>query len=243
MTESKRHRTSRQAGATRRLLAISLLALAAAGLASGARASGGGATAAPPPAAAPEDPKIVAARHYNAAVQLRERADRLRAELPTIEDEKKRAKTEKKIEASYESAERELRQAVRLNPRFFEAFSDLGYALRKQGQYEQALGAYDTALGLSPGYAPAIEYRAEAYLGLGRVEEAKAAYMTLFERDRARADELLAAMKAWVASRQADPGAVSQAAIEDLAAWVASRDSVAQQVPPVGAQQARGWGQ
>lgn len=224
------------------ILIIAILALSSAGVATNAFASGGGSSA-PPPSAPPEDPQVVAVRHYNTAVQLRERATRLTAELRTIEDEKKRGKTEKKIANSYRSAERELRSAIRLNQRMFQAHSDLGYALRKQGQYEEALASYDTALALSPGYVEAIEYRAEAYLGLGRVEEAKSAYMTLFESDRGRADELLDAMRTWVEEKRVDPGSVSNAAVEDLAAWVATRGSVARQVVPIDQQATRGWGQ
>ncbi len=226
---------------TGRNLLLSLVLLACGGVTGSVFAAGGGSSA-PPPSAPPEDPQVVAVQHYNAAVQLRERATRLTAELPTIEEEKKRIKTEKKIVNSYRSAERELRSAIRLNPRLFQAHSDLGYSLRKQGKYDEALEAYDRALSLSPGYVEAIEYRAEAYLGLGRVEEAKAAYMTLFERDRGRADELLDAMKVWVEEKKTNPGTVNATAIDDLAAWVATRDSVAQHVAPIGEQSARGWG-
>lgn len=240
--QSLGRRAGRHRVAGRAILVISAAALLFASFGSTAYAAGGG-TSAPPPSAPPEDPQVIAVRHYNTAVQLRERATRLTAELPTIEVEKKRIKTEKKIANSYKSAERELRSAIQLNPRMFQAHSDLGYALRKQGRYEEALAAYDTALGLSPGYVEAIEYRAEAYLGLGRVEEAKSAYMTLFERDRGRANELLDAMKSWVEQKRSDPGSVSKAAIDDLAAWVATRESVARHVAPIDQQATRSWGQ
>jgi cytochrome c-type biogenesis protein CcmH/NrfG len=60
---------------------------------------------------------------------------------------------------------------VRLNPRLHEAFSSLGYAYRKTGDFDQALQAYERALVLAPGYAAAIEYQAEAHLGLNRTTE------------------------------------------------------------------------
>ena len=54
----------------------------------------------------------------------------------------------------------------------------------------------DRALELAPDYGEAIEYRAEAYLGLDRIDDAKKAYMQLFNLDRALADELMEAMRA-----------------------------------------------
>ena len=72
----------------------------------------------------------------------------------------------------------------------FQAWGSLGYAYRVTGNYPASLEAYAKALEIQPAYTPAIEYRAEAYLGLGRLDEVKSAYMTLFNSDRKRADEL-----------------------------------------------------
>ena len=44
-----------------------------------------------------------------------------------------------------------------------------------QDQSDSAKPLYDEALRLSPAYNEAIEYRGEAYLGLNRIEDAKAA--------------------------------------------------------------------
>ena len=190
----------------------------------------------------PQDPTVVAAGHYNQAINFRERATKLEAEIPLIEDEKKRTKAEKRLTRAYRNAETELRSAVKLNPRFHEAFSDLGYALRKQGKWDQAIKMYDQALSLSPNYPNAIEYRGQAYLGLGQVDEAKKAYMQLFANNREMADQLLAAMKTWVADHKANPGQVDATTVDALAEWVASREQVAQHVAPLQEQQARLWG-
>jgi tetratricopeptide (TPR) repeat protein len=190
----------------------------------------------------PMDPVAEAAGHYNQAIQYRERAAKLEAEIPTIENDAKRAKAKKKLNKTYRNAESQLRSAVRLNPRFHEAFSDLGFALRKQGELDDALKAYDTALSLSPNYPNAIEYRGEAFLGLGRVEDAKEAYMQLFANNREMADQLLQAMKGWVEAHKDNPTGTDTATVEALAEWVASRDQVARQVAPLQEQQAHLWG-
>jgi superkiller protein 3 len=106
----------------------------------------------------------------------------------------------------------------------FEAHSDLGYCLRKQGDFEAALAAYDRALEIQPKYAEAIEYRAEAYLGLNRLDEAKQAYMTLFKGQSDQASALLEAMQHWADENGED---------EAFSAWVVERTEIAGQTKSV----------
>ena len=61
--------------------------------------------------------------------------------------------------------------AVKKNPALFQAWGSLGYAYRKVGNYPASLEAYGKALEIEPNYTPAIEYRAEAYLALNRLDE------------------------------------------------------------------------
>jgi tetratricopeptide (TPR) repeat protein len=118
---------------------------------------------------------------------------------------------------------------VQNDPKMFQAWGGLGYAYRKTGNYPLALEAYDKALALKDSYTPAIEYRAEAYLGVNRLADVKTAYMTLFTADRPRADELAAAMEAWVEKRKADPAGVDPAAVDEFAKWVVERKQLASQ--------------
>jgi cytochrome c-type biogenesis protein CcmH/NrfG len=53
------------------------------------------------------------------------------------------------------------------------AHAMLGFAFRRQGDYVQALLHYWTALDLNPRHRGALEYLAEAYLELGRKEDAR----------------------------------------------------------------------
>ena len=106
----------------------------------------------------------------------------------------------------------------------FEAHSDLGYCLRRLGNYEKSLKHYNIALEINPTYAEAIEYRGEAYLGLNRVDDAKEAYMTLFKGNSDQAPDLLKAFHAYVEKQQAAGNNV-----EELAAWVAERTEIAGQ--------------
>lgn len=226
-------RTTRRSAA---LAAALLLALPAAALAEGG-APAPSSSSIPTPQLTPEQQ---ADQHYNRGIRLREKAWELEAKAAAASGGE-RAKLETKIEKTYRKAIREYESAVDLDPRHYRAYSDLGYALRKAGDYDAALAAYDRALGMVPNYAEAIEYRAEAYLGLGRLEDAKQAYLQLFAGDRDRADTLMEAMKQWVERHREDPGGQDPATIEAFADWVSQRDHLADQTASLSELQERRW--
>lgn len=59
------------------------------------------------------------------------------------------------------------------------AHAMIGYAWRKLGRYDLSLAAYDAALTLNPRNRAALEYLGEAYLDLGRHDEARAILLRL----------------------------------------------------------------
>lgn len=132
--------------------------------------------------------------------------------------------------ATYRRAAEQLEQVVGAAPRNHEAWNQLGYARRSAGEYPAALTAYQEALELEPGFAPAIEYRAEAHLALDRLEEAQEAYQTLFADPdhRQLAATLMHAMEWYVKVKEgADPAPEGFAGFRD---WVAERQRLAAQV-------------
>lgn len=193
------------------------------------------------PSAPKKTPEQQAVDHYNAGLKIRDKALALLKEASQATDEKDRAKLEKKAQQEFGKAIAQFRTATEKDPKFYPAQSDLGFALRKTGDYSGALQAYDRALSISPTYAPAIEYRGEAYLGLDRMEDAKNAYMALFPGDRDQADMLLKAMKGWVEKRRAEPGTLTPDAVQEFSAWVAQREELAGQTPSVSELQQRKW--
>ena len=56
------------------------------------------------------------------------------------------------------------KQAVQLKPDFAEAYNNLGYSYRMNGDFDQAITADKEALRLKPNVAEAHEYLAKAYL-------------------------------------------------------------------------------
>ena len=218
------------------LVTIALL-LGGAGL---VQASGGSSSTVDVAAPA-QDPMQVAQQHYERGLKARDKAWEREDKLGAATEDKEVTKLKARIEKEYQRALRAYDSALELNPNLYQALSDKGYAHRRLGGYGESLAAYDKALGLSPGYTPAIEYRGEAYLGLDRVEEAKEAYMILFQHDRALADELLVAMKGWLEEKKADAGGVDEGQVNSFESWVNERAEIAQQMAQLSKAESRRW--
>ena len=131
-------------------------------------------------------------------------------------------------DAAYAEAATYFGKALKLQLDHYEAANELGYCLRRLGDYRKALGAYNFALTIKPDFYPAIEYRGEAYLALGIIDQAKDAYLILFRNEPQLAAQLLEVMagakadpdfKAWVAERQAIAAATPGADMPAKASW------------------------
>ena len=197
-----------------------------------------------------KSPQEQAADLYNRGLKARDKAWKHEAKAEEItNNEKKRQKELAKAHKQFKNAAKNYRAAIKKVRGFYQAYSSLGYALRRSAFYEQApdqrakgyeesLQAYDRALSLQPDYAQAIEYRGEAYLGLDRVDDAKKSYLALFRLDRGEAAKLLKAMNEWVESKRKD-NSLDEATLESVAKWIAEREEISQQTGA--ASQGGGW--
>jgi tetratricopeptide (TPR) repeat protein len=186
-------------------------------------------------------PEQEAARAFNDGLDYSKKADKLGAEAAEQADAAKKERLTKKSIEKYADAAEKYQKAIEKSPKLFQAWGGLGYAYRKSGKYQDALTAYDKALALEPGYTPAIEYRAEAYLELDRLDEVKDAYMILFQHDRPRADELDAAIQKWVEKRKTSPGTLDPSAVDSFSKWAAERHGVATRTSSLLAPSHAGW--
>lgn len=218
------------------------LAVALSLVPSGAEAAGGSSSPPPPPPlSVPQSPEASARDSYNMGLKYRDKAWKLEEKAAASSTDAERRKLEGKVRKQYDKAKRMFLSATEKVPGFYQAFSSLGYAYRKTGEFEKSLAAYDRALELSPAYGEAIEYRAEAYLGLGRVDDARKAYMHLFGRDRALADELMEAMQDWAAERREDPAGIAGETLEGFDAWIKERGEIADQTAQLAGAADRAW--
>jgi len=182
-----------------------------------------------PAGAAPAPEGAMAARlAYNLGYEEFEKAQAEEILGQKLTGPKAKASADK-VRAGFTAARAKFEDAAKADPTTKEAWNLIGYTSRRLGEYEKSLAAYEKALALNPAYTEAIEYRAEAYLALYRVDDAKTAYMTLFASSRSHAAVLMESMQKWVAERRRQPAGVAAADVDAFAKWVEERATVAQQ--------------
>ena len=206
------------------ILLVTILAVPAL-IASGPGGGMGGGSA-PSPSMQQKSPHDQAVDYYNNAERRLDGLTKTHDEMKASTDAQKVAKLQAKLAKGLENAAADFERAVKNDPTLFQAYSELGFTLRKMGKFPESLEAYDKSLAIQPDYTPALEYRAEAYLGLNRIDDARKTYTDLFAGDRPRADALLIAMKGFVAARRADPAGLDAAQLEAFAKWVEQREVI-----------------
>ena len=92
-----------------------------------------------------------------------------------------------------------IREALGVRSDFAPAWNNLGNGLRRLGQDEEALRAYDRALALQPGFAEAHGNRGAALLALGRPQQALADFDAALAAQPGQAQLLLARADALLA--------------------------------------------
>lgn len=210
---------------TRQIFALFLALGVSYAYGAGSGGGGGGASVSPTAPAKPKAPEEISAQHYREGIRHKERAWKQEAKAADATSEKRRDRALAKAQKEYKKAIDRQGKAIEAVTSNYQAANELGYALRKTGDFDTALQAYDLALTIEPAYYPAIEYRGEAYLALGQFDDAKNAYMVLFNNDPELANQLMQAMSQW-----ADNNAESELSNEATAfrEWVAERKAVAQ---------------
>ncbi|HVT61343.1 MAG TPA: tetratricopeptide repeat protein [Thermoanaerobaculia bacterium] len=189
----------------------------------------------------PRTPESEAVELFNAGISFRDKAEKLEHEAAAEPEAKKKEKLEQKAVDKHESSIQKFVESTQKNPKLFQAWGSLGYAYRRTGKYPEALAAYDKALAIEQGYTPAIEYRAEAFLALNRLDDVKSAYMMLFRMDRVRADELFAAIEKWVQKKRTEPGSLGADVVENFAGWAAERKQLGAQTSSLLSPRSQSW--
>jgi len=101
-------------------------------------------------------------------------------------------------------------KAVDIDPTYYEAWNLVGFCSRMLKDYDRSLASYEKCLAIKPDYAPAREYLGEAYVELGKPDQAREQLAYL---EKAQATEetarLRTALDLW---DKAHPGAAPAAA-------------------------------
>ena len=77
------------------------------------------------------------------------------------------------LDENWSDVIRFMAEAIAEQPWNDDAHNLIGHAYRKLGDYDQSLDHYQTALQLNPYHRGALEYLGEAYLEMGRINDAR----------------------------------------------------------------------
>ena len=174
---------------------------------------------------------------FRTGIKQRDRAIKMEAKAAAAKTDKARDKALVKAQKSYVKAITKQGEALQLNPQNYAAANELGYALRKTGQYRKAIGAYNYALDINPNFHRATEYRGEAFLALGMFDQTKKSYMTLFRSDRDLANQLMASIDTWLADLDDNP----EPAQAEFVTWIEERKRLAVITEDLSTNNTRNW--
>jgi tetratricopeptide (TPR) repeat protein len=222
-------------------LAVAVAAATAAALPAYAQMPGGpgggpmgrpGAGGPPPDQSAPpqeDKPDVVSQKAYKlGAKALQKGKDHDAAAARAASPDKRAAEIEKASDEYYRALDL-FTLALSGRPEMAEAWDSVGYAHLRLGAYRESIDDYDHALKYRPDLEEAVLNRALAYLNLDRLDDAEAAYMDLFNHERALADQLMAAMQKWLADHRQDAKGMRPAQIDAFDTWLQERDKIARQ--------------
>ena len=176
-----------------------------------------------------DKPEAAAKKAYAAGMKSLTKAKNYETEAKNAPNEdKKNGALEKKNDA-YGRALDQFTEALSNDGEMYDAWNNVGYIHLKLGAYAESVDDYNHTLALKPDLLDAIEHRAEAYVAIDRLDDAKSAYMDLFNHDRPLADQLMVAMQSWTTEHRVNANGMRPADIAAFDNWVQERDGIAKQ--------------
>ncbi len=182
-------------------------------------------------------PEQRSAKAFRAGIKHRDKALKNLGKADKASTDKKRENYLKKARKEFDKAIAKQTDALQQSPENYKAANELGFALRQNGEYRKAIGAYNYALQINPNFHEATEYRAEAFLKLGFLDETKQSYMVLFRNKRELADELMSKFDVWIEQKN---GSLSESE-EAFVAWVNERKQLASISQGLSSNNKRAW--
>jgi tetratricopeptide (TPR) repeat protein len=182
------------------------------------------------PSAPPDvKPDAAAKKAYNAGVKSLTKAHEFQEIAAKAPNADKKTDALVKVNDAYGRALDQFTEALSNNGDMFEAWNNVGYVHLRLGAFNESIDDYNHTLRLKPDLLEAIEHRAEAFMGLDRLEDAKAAYMDLFNHARPLADQLMATMQKWLEDHHTAANGMRAADIDSFGKWLQERDGIAKQ--------------
>jgi hypothetical protein len=182
-----------------------------------------------PPSVSTEKPDATAKKAYTAGVKSLKKAREFEEIAAKATNPDKKAAALDKVSDAYGKALDQFTEALSNKGDMVDAWNGAGFVHLRLGAYSESIDDYNHALHLNSDLLEAVEHRAEAYMAVDRLDEAKAAYMDLFNHDRPLADQLMTAMQAWLDSHRTAANGMRSADIDSFGKWLQERDGIAKQ--------------
>jgi tetratricopeptide (TPR) repeat protein len=176
-----------------------------------------------------DKPDASAKKAFNAGVKSLNRAREYEDVAAKATNPDKRAGALDKVSDAYGKALDQFTEALSNKGDMFEAWNYVGYIHLRLGAYGEAIDDYNHTLALKPELLEAVEHRAEAYMAVDRLDDAKAAYMNLFNHSRPLADQLMVSMQKWRESHRVAANGMRASDIDSFGKWLEERDGIAKQ--------------
>ncbi len=176
-----------------------------------------------------EKPDAAAKKAFNAGVKSLNKAREYEEVAAKATNPDKKGAAMDKASDAYGRALDQFTEALRNKGDMFEAWNHVGYIHLRLGAYGESIDDYNHTLAIEPELPEAVEHRAEAYMAVDRLEDAKTVYMNLFNHARPLADQLMAAMQSWLESHRAAAGGMRAADIDSFGKWLQEREGIAKQ--------------
>ncbi|MFT7653210.1 MAG: tetratricopeptide (TPR) repeat protein [Limisphaerales bacterium] len=206
------------------LILIISLTIAGQSLAAGSGGGGGAITPTYDSNTRGLSPEQISDKSSRSGIKSREKAHKFEARAEKAKSDKARTNLLAKAQKAYNKAIEKQSEALRVDPQNYKAANELGYALRKTGDYRKAIGAYNYALELNANFHRATEYRGEAFLALGMLDLTKSSYLKLFRNDRTLANQLMTTIDKWATTKAEEKSEVEQEFLQ----WITERKRIAE---------------
>src|SRR3984957_16778976 len=182
-----------------------------------------------PPTPMEVKPDIASKKAYNAGVKSLSKAREYEEAAAKAPNADKKADDLAKVNDAYGRALDQFTEALSNKGDMFEAWNNVGYIHLRLGAFNESIDDYNHTLALKPDLLEAIEHRAEAYVAVDRLEDAKAAYMDLFNHARPLADQLMVSMQKWLEDHRTAANEMRATDIDSFGKWLQERDGIAKQ--------------
>jgi tetratricopeptide (TPR) repeat protein len=178
---------------------------------------------------ATDKPDKAAKKAYDAGMKSLKRAHEYEEALAKATNPDKKAEFMDKIGDAYGKALDQFTEALSNKGDMVEAWNGAGYVHLRLGAYNESIDDYKHTLALKPDLYEAVEHRAEAYVAVDRLDDAKAVYMSLFNHARPLADQLMASMQKWLERHRASANGMRPADIDSFGKWLQEQEGIAKQ--------------